>query len=216
MRFLRQFLPGRARVNGSCVDVVSGEPLFSSLDRFKSGTGWPSFTRPLDPANVRGETEKHFFVARTKIRTVHANSHLGVVLRRRPASDGTALVHELGRDVLRARRSPRASRLRAVSAALRIEDASAAGSIEALNALNCVACGRNPRAASYIRREEFPPRADRRPCLRSRSRRCRCARRRRCASPLPKQPQPRVRHLALDRPPWPWRVVAERLGRVLR
>lgn len=62
---------------GIYVDVVSGEPLFSSLDKFESGTGWPSFTRPLQPANIRKETDRSFGVARTEVRSTHANSHLG-------------------------------------------------------------------------------------------------------------------------------------------
>jgi len=62
---------------GIYVDVVSGEPLFSSLDKFESGTGWPSFTRPLEPANVVNKTDHKFFMERTEVRSKHANSHLG-------------------------------------------------------------------------------------------------------------------------------------------
>jgi methionine-R-sulfoxide reductase len=59
------------------VDVVSGEPLFSSLDKFDSGTGWPSFTRPLAPESVKTRTDRQLFVARTEVRSAHADSHLG-------------------------------------------------------------------------------------------------------------------------------------------
>ena len=62
---------------GIYVDVVSGEPLFSSLDKFDSGTGWPSFTKPLEPANVTTKTDRSLFVERTEVRSAHADSHLG-------------------------------------------------------------------------------------------------------------------------------------------
>jgi methionine-R-sulfoxide reductase len=62
---------------GIYVDVVSGEPLFSSLDKFDSGTGWPSFTRPLESSNVKTKTDRSLFMARTEVRSAHADSHLG-------------------------------------------------------------------------------------------------------------------------------------------
>ncbi|HEY8130727.1 MAG TPA: peptide-methionine (R)-S-oxide reductase MsrB [Thermoanaerobaculia bacterium] len=62
---------------GIYVDVVSGEPLFSSLDKFDSGTGWPSFTKPLEPTNVVNKTDRKFFMVRTEVRSKHADSHLG-------------------------------------------------------------------------------------------------------------------------------------------
>jgi methionine-R-sulfoxide reductase len=62
---------------GIYVDVVSGEPLFSSLDKFDSGTGWPSFTKPLEPANVKTKTDRKFFMTRVEVRSVHGDSHLG-------------------------------------------------------------------------------------------------------------------------------------------
>ncbi|MDB4881415.1 MAG: methionine-R-sulfoxide reductase [Gemmatimonadetes bacterium] len=62
---------------GIYVDVVSGEPLFSSLDKFESGTGWPSFTRPLVPQNVTTKTDRQFGMTRTEVRSAHADSHLG-------------------------------------------------------------------------------------------------------------------------------------------
>jgi methionine-R-sulfoxide reductase len=64
---------------GIYVDVVSGEPLFSSLDKFESGTGWPSFTKPLAPENVRTKTDRQLFMTRTEVRSVHGDSHLGHV-----------------------------------------------------------------------------------------------------------------------------------------
>jgi peptide-methionine (R)-S-oxide reductase len=62
---------------GIYVDVVSGEPLFSSRDKFESGTGWPSFTRPLVPENVKTKTDRQFGMTRTEVRSAHADSHLG-------------------------------------------------------------------------------------------------------------------------------------------
>jgi len=62
---------------GIYVDVVSGEPLFSSLDKFESGTGWPSFTKPLAPENLRTKTDRKLFMTRTEVRSAHADSHLG-------------------------------------------------------------------------------------------------------------------------------------------
>jgi peptide methionine sulfoxide reductase msrA/msrB len=63
---------------GIYVDIISGEPLFSSLDKYKSGTGWPSFTRPLEPANiVEREERRWLFWVRTEVRSKKADSHLG-------------------------------------------------------------------------------------------------------------------------------------------
>ena len=62
---------------GIYIDVVSGEPLFSSLDKFDSGTGWPSFTKPLEPANVKTKTDRSLFMERVEVRSSHADSHLG-------------------------------------------------------------------------------------------------------------------------------------------
>lgn len=64
---------------GIYVDVVSGEVLFSSLDKFDSGTGWPSFTRPLAPENIRERRDLSHFRIRTEVRSAHADSHLGHV-----------------------------------------------------------------------------------------------------------------------------------------
>jgi peptide methionine sulfoxide reductase msrA/msrB len=73
---------------GIYVDVVSGEPLFSSLDKYDSGTGWPSFTRPLEPANIETKTDHKLFSERTEVRSKHADSHLGHVFDDGPEPTG--------------------------------------------------------------------------------------------------------------------------------
>jgi peptide-methionine (R)-S-oxide reductase len=73
---------------GIYVDVVSGEPLFSSLDKYESGTGWPSFTRPLEADNVRTRTDWKLLLPRTEVRSKHADSHLGHVFNDGPAPTG--------------------------------------------------------------------------------------------------------------------------------
>lgn len=73
---------------GIYVDVVSGEPLFSSKDKFESGTGWPSFMRPLVKENVVEKMDKSLFSERTEVRSKHADSHLGHVFNDGPAPTG--------------------------------------------------------------------------------------------------------------------------------
>jgi len=73
---------------GIYVDVVSGEPLFSSLDKFDSGTGWPSFTRPLEDQNVVLREDGKLFMRRTEVRSKHGDSHLGHVFPDGPAPTG--------------------------------------------------------------------------------------------------------------------------------
>lgn len=74
---------------GIYVDVVSGEPLFSSKDKYDSGTGWPSFTRPLAPEYVKTHEDRTlFFMKRTEVRSRHANSHLGHVFDDGPEPTG--------------------------------------------------------------------------------------------------------------------------------
>lgn len=73
---------------GIYVDVVSEEPLFSSLDKFKSGTGWPSFTKPLEPDNIVEKVDKTFFMTRTEVRSKNADSHLGHVFNDGPKPTG--------------------------------------------------------------------------------------------------------------------------------
>lgn len=65
------------KMPGIYVDVVSGEPLFISLDKFDSGTGWPSFTKPLKPENIIEKEDRHLFTVRTEVRSRHGDSHLG-------------------------------------------------------------------------------------------------------------------------------------------
>ncbi len=74
--------------DGIYVDVVSGEPLFSSLDKFDSGTGWPSFTQPLESENVVTRTDFKLLLPRTEVRSRQANSHLGHVFDDGPAPTG--------------------------------------------------------------------------------------------------------------------------------
>ncbi len=73
---------------GLYVDVVSGEPLFASTDKFDSGTGWPSFTRPVDAKNVKEVTDRALGMKRTEIRSARAVSHLGHVFTDGPADKG--------------------------------------------------------------------------------------------------------------------------------
>ncbi|MBT4045049.1 MAG: peptide-methionine (R)-S-oxide reductase MsrB [Rhodospirillaceae bacterium] len=73
---------------GIYVDIVTGEPLFSSADKFTSGTGWPSFTRPISDAFVTTHTDRKFFISRTEVRSKFGNSHLGHVFDDGPAPTG--------------------------------------------------------------------------------------------------------------------------------
>ena len=73
---------------GIYVDIVSGEPLFSSHDKFKSGTGWPSFTRPLAKEHITTKEDRGLFTARTEVRSRYGESHLGHVFEDGPAPTG--------------------------------------------------------------------------------------------------------------------------------
>jgi methionine-R-sulfoxide reductase len=73
---------------GIYVDIVSGEPLFSSLDKYESGTGWPSFVRPLEPANLQTKEDHGLLEDRTEVRSAHADSHLGHVFDDGPPPTG--------------------------------------------------------------------------------------------------------------------------------
>lgn len=73
---------------GIYVDVVSGEPLFSSLDKYESGTGWPSFTRPLEQANVVTRVDRKLWMTRTEVRSKQGDSHLGHVFDDGPPPTG--------------------------------------------------------------------------------------------------------------------------------
>ena len=74
--------------DGIYVDVISGEPLFSSRDKYKSGTGWPSFIRPLTPDNIIEKPDNFLFIERTELRSKYADSHLGHVFDDGPAPTG--------------------------------------------------------------------------------------------------------------------------------
>lgn len=73
---------------GIYVDVVSGEPLFSSKDKFDSGTGWPSFSKPIEKSNILEKTDRSWFGERTEVRSKEGNSHLGHVFPDGPAPTG--------------------------------------------------------------------------------------------------------------------------------
>ena len=73
---------------GIYVDIVSGEPLFSSRDKFDSSTGWPSFTRPLSPENIALRTDRSLFMVRTEVRSKHGDSHLGHLFEDGPEPTG--------------------------------------------------------------------------------------------------------------------------------
>ena len=73
---------------GIYVDIVSGEPLFASSDKYESGCGWPSFTKPIDPANVAELVDTSLFMKRTEVRSKHGDSHLGHVFDDGPRDRG--------------------------------------------------------------------------------------------------------------------------------
>ena len=73
---------------GIYVDVVSGEPLFASVNKFNSGTGWPSFTVPIEPGNVVEKRDFSHFMIRTEVRSAHGDSHLGHLFHDGPTDAG--------------------------------------------------------------------------------------------------------------------------------
>ena len=73
---------------GLYVDIVSGEPLFASVDKFDSGTGWPSFTKPVDNGNIVENRDRSHFMLRTEVRSAHGDSHLGHVFPDGPEEAG--------------------------------------------------------------------------------------------------------------------------------
>ena len=79
---------------GIYVDLISGEALFASTDKFESGTGWPSFTKPIDPAHVVTKTDQTLFMERTEVRSKESNAHLGHVFDDGPAADRHAVLHQ--------------------------------------------------------------------------------------------------------------------------
>jgi len=74
--------------DGIYVDVVSGEPLFSSTDKYDSGSGWPSFTRPIEPAHVVEKEDRTLWMKRTEVRSANGDSHLGHLFDDGPVADG--------------------------------------------------------------------------------------------------------------------------------
>ncbi|NJN17301.1 MAG: peptide-methionine (R)-S-oxide reductase MsrB [Oscillochloris sp.] len=76
------------KAEGIYVDIVSGEPLFSSRDKYDSGTGWPSFTRPLAEEHIATRTDRKLWMKRTEVRSKHGDSHLGHVFDDGPAPTG--------------------------------------------------------------------------------------------------------------------------------
>lgn len=74
--------------DGIYVDIVSGEPLFSSLDKYDSGTGWPSFTKPINNDNIKTKSDKSMFSERTEVRSKTGDSHLGHVFDDGPKEAG--------------------------------------------------------------------------------------------------------------------------------
>ena len=77
-----------SKAPGLYVDIVSGEPLFTSLDKFDSGCGWPSFTRPVEPAHVLERGDSSHGMRRTEVRSAHGDSHLGHVFTDGPRDAG--------------------------------------------------------------------------------------------------------------------------------
>jgi len=73
---------------GIYVDVISGKPLFTSLDKFESGCGWPSFTKPIEEENIERKTDLSHFMVRTEVRSSDSDSHLGHVFRDGPKPTG--------------------------------------------------------------------------------------------------------------------------------
>ncbi len=71
--------------------MISGEPLFASTDKFESGTGWPSFTKPIDPSHVVQKTDRTLFMERTEVRSKEGDAHLGHVFDDGPAPTGCAI-----------------------------------------------------------------------------------------------------------------------------
>ena len=105
---------------GIYVDIITGEPLFSSLDKFDSGTGWPSFTKPISPDNVVEKRDSSHGMERTEVRGKMSDSHLGHVFDDGPAADRRTLLCELRVAAFYSCREAEGRRLRSISLALSI------------------------------------------------------------------------------------------------
>ena len=104
---------------GIYVDVVSGEPLFASVDKFESGTGWPSFTRPIESTNVVEKRDFSHLMMRTEVRSANGDSHLGHVFKDGPRRRRrVALLHQLGFAEVHPPRRPRGRGLRRLQEAV--------------------------------------------------------------------------------------------------
>ena len=103
--------------DGIYVDVVSGEPLFSSKDKFDSGTGWPSFTKPIDPQHVVTKSDHQLLASRTEVRSKLADSHLGHVFDDGPQDRG-GLRYEFGGLEIYSCQRFRKRRIRRISSSL--------------------------------------------------------------------------------------------------
>ena len=106
---------------GIYVDVVSGEPLFSSLDKYDSRTGWPSFTRPLEPENVTTREDRSLLMPRTEVRSRDGRLASRSRLRRRAGAHRSPLLHELRRASVHPRGPSRGRRVRSVPVAVPAE-----------------------------------------------------------------------------------------------
>ena len=141
---------------GIYVDVVSGEPLFSSLDKFDSGTGWPSFTRPLEEDNVKTKDGLQArCMPRTEVRSKHGDSHLGHVFDDGPGAHRAALLHELRGAALHPGGEAGGGGLRAVPEALREEDGSSLITVR----IGCREQSFDPNGRAIAGRKPLPPRS---------------------------------------------------------
>ena len=107
---------------GIYVDIVTGEPLFSSLDKFDSGSGWPSFTKPIEKVHVTEKTDRTFGMERTEVRSKKSDSHLGHLFDDGPGADAHALLHQLWRASLRSLGKDEGRRLRRLRCPFRKEE----------------------------------------------------------------------------------------------
>ena len=130
---------------GIYVDVVSGEVLFSSHDKYDSGTGWPSFTRPLEESNIVTRSDRSLLMPRTEVRSKEGDSHLGHRLRRWSGAHGTAVLHELRGASIYSGGSDGAGGLWQVPIALRVQRQVRVSSCEVESGTGVVSSSRSMR-----------------------------------------------------------------------